>query len=355
MSMLIANAMAERASGRSGQLSITVLDECWALLDSPVLAPEVVQLFRTARKRNASVWAISQTMEDFVGTERQPRLQGPGVVKNSTTKIIGQQRDDLTALTNHLYLNDVVLKEIKGLAAPRKGRSAEAVLALGERAETTEVIRLVPTPVDYWICTKFQRERMYRKYIFSITSQKRHCWSTIATSQGCFRDAWRTFQNYKRKVPAPSSSLGKIERGQRNEPNSFDVFRLWASLQLAPPCRSIAGCCTPHRRALSHACIRPVWVAWRHSEHREHHQRRDPIYVESARHDFAISAGFIPANRLAGSIDRPGANRDYGSSQSVPRHDAVDLQRWALTAPHCQRQSRWNRLFEIAERTISQP
>ena len=38
MSMLIANAMAERASGRSGQPSITVLDECWSLLDSPVLA-----------------------------------------------------------------------------------------------------------------------------------------------------------------------------------------------------------------------------------------------------------------------------------------------------------------------------
>jgi len=164
MSMLIANAMAERASGRSGQLSITVLDECWALLDSPVLAPEVVQLFRTARKRNSSVWAISQTLEDFVGTEKQPRLHGPGIVKNATTKIIGQQRGDLTALSNHLYLNDVVLREIKSLAPPRKGRSAEAVLALGERAETTQVIRLVPTPVDYWICTTFQRERMYRNY-----------------------------------------------------------------------------------------------------------------------------------------------------------------------------------------------
>jgi len=164
MSMLIANAMAERASGRSGQLSVTVLDECWALLDSPVLAPEVVQLFRTARKRNSSVWAISQTVEDFVGTERQPRLHGPGIVKNSTTKIIGQQRGDLAALANHLYLNEVVLKEIKSLAPPRKGRSAEAVIALGERAETTEVIRLVPTPVDYWICTTFQRERMHRNY-----------------------------------------------------------------------------------------------------------------------------------------------------------------------------------------------
>ena len=115
---------------------------------------------RTARKRNSSVWAITQTLEDFVGTDKQPRLHGPGIVKNSTTKIIGQQRGDLSALANHLYLNDVVLREIKSLAPPRKGRSAEAVLALGERAETTEVIRLVPTPIDYWVCTTFQRERM---------------------------------------------------------------------------------------------------------------------------------------------------------------------------------------------------
>jgi hypothetical protein len=149
-----------------------MLDECWALLDSPVLAPEVVQLFRTARKRNSSVWAISQTLEDFVGTDRQPRPHGPGIVKNSTTKIIGQQRGDLSALANHLYLNEVVLKEIKGLAPPRKGRSAEAVLALGERAETTEVIRLVPTPIDYWVCTTFQRERMYRSYILAQNRER---------------------------------------------------------------------------------------------------------------------------------------------------------------------------------------
>ena len=34
-----------------------------------MLAPEVVQLFRTARKRGGSVWGISQTLEDFVGTD----------------------------------------------------------------------------------------------------------------------------------------------------------------------------------------------------------------------------------------------------------------------------------------------
>ena len=72
MSLLIANAMAERSSGKSGRPGIIVLDEAWALLDSKILALEVVELFRCARKRQASVWGISQTPEDFVGTLQRP-------------------------------------------------------------------------------------------------------------------------------------------------------------------------------------------------------------------------------------------------------------------------------------------
>jgi type IV secretory pathway VirB4 component len=164
MSMMIAHAMQERASGRSGQQSITVLDECWSLLDSDVLAPEVVQLFRTARKRGGSVWGISQTLEDFVGTETQPRLHGPGIIRNVSTKIIGRQPGDAAPLATHLALNQVALNEIKRLSAPRKGRSADVLLVIGEKAETTQTIRLVPTPVEYWVCTTFPRERAYRTY-----------------------------------------------------------------------------------------------------------------------------------------------------------------------------------------------
>jgi TraG P-loop domain len=123
MSLLIANATSQRASGKAGRRSITVLDECWFLLDSPVLAPEVVQLFRTARKRNASVWGISQTAEDFVGTESSPRVHGAGIVKNSTTKIIGQQPGDMTALREHLHLNETGLNQIKHFSAPIKGKA----------------------------------------------------------------------------------------------------------------------------------------------------------------------------------------------------------------------------------------
>ena len=167
MSMLLAYAMATRATGKTGQPGITVLDECWSLLDSPALAPEVVQLFRTARKRNSSVWGISQTVEDFVGTEFQPREQGPGILKNAAAKIIGQQPGDMTPLVNHLYLNAVALGEIKHFSAPRKGQYAEALLVLGEKADTTQTIRIVPTSLDYWVCTTFPRERRYRAWLLA--------------------------------------------------------------------------------------------------------------------------------------------------------------------------------------------
>src|SRR5215471_17935183 len=164
MSMLIANAMASRATGKTGRLSITVLDECWFLLDSPSLAPEVVQLYRTARKRNSSVWGISQTVEDFVGTESQPRAYGPGILKNASTKIIGQQPGNVTPLVTHLNLNPAAIHEVKSFGAPRKGRDAEALMVIGEKAETTQTIRIVPTPLSYWICTTFPREKKYRAW-----------------------------------------------------------------------------------------------------------------------------------------------------------------------------------------------
>jgi type IV secretory pathway VirB4 component len=173
MSMLIAQSMSERASGKSGQPSITVLDECWSLLESPVLADCVVQLFRTARKRGASVWGISQTLEDFVGTKQRPKEHGAGILRNTSVKVIGQQPGDVTPLVEHLALNEVAINEIKRFSAPHKGKSAEVLLVLGEKSETTQTIRLVPTPIDYWVATTYPRERAYRAYFFGLERNRR--------------------------------------------------------------------------------------------------------------------------------------------------------------------------------------
>ena len=68
----------------------------------------------------------------------------------------------------HTIEVEVALTEIKRFATPQKGRSAEVLLVLGEKSETTQTVRLVPTPVDYWVATTYPRERAYRAYFLRL-------------------------------------------------------------------------------------------------------------------------------------------------------------------------------------------
>ena len=208
MSLLIAHATSQRASGKAGRRSITVLDECWFLLDSPVLAPEVVQLFRTARKRNASVWGMSQTAEDFVGTELNPRVHGAGIVKNATTKIIGQQPGDVTALREHLHLNETALNQIKHFSAPVKGKRSDALIVIGERADATHTIRMSPTAAEYWIMTTYARERVYRSWWLAQRKD-------IPLMEAYLKLAERFPAGLGEVDPLPEEMSGEVARGAR--------------------------------------------------------------------------------------------------------------------------------------------
>ncbi|MBK7926018.1 MAG: hypothetical protein IPJ98_00575 [Bryobacterales bacterium] len=213
MSMLIAQAMSERASGKSGQPAITVLDECWALLESPVLADCVVQLFRTARKRGASVWGISQTLEDFVGTRQRPKEHGAGILRNTSVKVIGQQPGDVSPLVEHLSLNEIALNEIKRFSAPRKGRSAEALLVLGEKSETTQTIRLAPTPIDYWVATTYARERAYRSYFLQLEDNRKRPLIEV------YRELAKRFpQGLADEEMLPEEASGAVQRAATRKP-----------------------------------------------------------------------------------------------------------------------------------------
>ena len=151
--------------------------------------------FRTARKRNSSVWGISQTLEDFVGTYSQPRPHGPGIVKNANTKLIGQQPGDLSTIETQLHLNEVALSAIKRFSSPQKGRHAEMLLVIGEKSETTQTVRLVPTPVDYWICTTYPRERIYRAWFLR---------------QHVERPSFETYEDLGRRFPQGLAGLPQL-------------------------------------------------------------------------------------------------------------------------------------------------
>ncbi|HUZ95360.1 MAG TPA: hypothetical protein VMU57_10640 [Edaphobacter sp.] len=164
MSLLIAYATNKRAMGKGNQRCITVLDECWALLQSPSLGPVVVQLFRTARKRNACVWGLSQAVEDFTGTPEKPNDFGGAILTTTSTKLIGRQKGNIDVLRKFVHLNETAIHRVKHLGMTEKGKKSEFLLVIGEKSETTHSLYIVTTPIEYWLLTTFPREKWYRQY-----------------------------------------------------------------------------------------------------------------------------------------------------------------------------------------------
>ena len=164
MSLLIAYATNKRAMGKGNKRCITILDECWSLLQSPSLGPVVVQLFRTARKRNACVWGLSQAVEDFTGTPDKPNEFGGAILTTTATKLIGRQKGNIDVLRQFVHLNETAIHRVKHLGTTEKGKKSEFLLVIGERSETTHSLHIVATPIEYWLLTTFPREKWYRQY-----------------------------------------------------------------------------------------------------------------------------------------------------------------------------------------------
>src|SRR5262249_54544829 len=135
----------------------------------------------------------------------QPRAHGPGIVKNANTKLIGQQPGDLSAVENQLHLNEVALSAIKQFGSPQKGRYAEMLMVIGEKSDTTQIVRLVPTPVDYWICTTYPRERVYRSWRLRQNPEE--------PLLGCYEDLARRFPQGLSELPQlPEEVSGAVHQ-----------------------------------------------------------------------------------------------------------------------------------------------
>ena len=67
-------------------------------------------------------------------------------------------------LRQFVHLNETTLNRVKALGMTEKGHKSEFLLVIGEKAETTHSLYMVPTPVEYWLLTTFPRERWYRHW-----------------------------------------------------------------------------------------------------------------------------------------------------------------------------------------------
>ena len=142
--------------------TIAVFDEVWAMLGDSVLGGQILNAFRTARKRFGSIIAASQGIEDFVGTAESPHTVGLAILQNTEAKFICAQLGELSRLRDVLHLSEPAVEAVKELRNV-PGHFAESYVLVANRPESSTVIQLTATPFDYWASTSHPLETEFRQ------------------------------------------------------------------------------------------------------------------------------------------------------------------------------------------------
>jgi hypothetical protein len=104
-------------------------------------------------------------------------------------------------MKEHMSLSDQAIETVKNFAPPVMGHYSEMLLVLGEN-ETNQIVRVVPTPLLYWICTSYAREKKYRAW---------------ALEQNRNRPAFDLYRELARKFPHGLSQLPLLPEEERFE------------------------------------------------------------------------------------------------------------------------------------------
>lgn len=129
-----------------------LLDEAWDMLKSPAASAFMEYAARTFRKTGSGITFITQGVEEIV---KSPI--GSAILNNTATKLIMLQKGDTRILNDALKLNSQELRLIQSLER-RKGVFSEGFLMEGE---TRRVLRISPSPLEYWISTSEADDNRY--------------------------------------------------------------------------------------------------------------------------------------------------------------------------------------------------
>jgi hypothetical protein len=149
-------------SGGNLRPTIAVFDEVWAMLADPVLGGQILNAFRTARKRYGAIIAASQGIEDFVGTAESPHTVGLAILQNTEAKFICAQVGELSRLRDVLHLSEPAVEAVKELRNV-PGHFAESYMLVANQPESSTVVQLTATPFDYWASTSNPVEADFRQ------------------------------------------------------------------------------------------------------------------------------------------------------------------------------------------------
>ena len=123
-----------------------IFDECWKFLLDETASGIVAELFRTGRKWNASTWAITQSLTDFLASPIHA-----AVLQNAALAFLLQHAGDHDKVASLLQLNPRQTALFKQLRF-KKGSFSEMLFV--ERGQNeASILRLKPTPFDLWLNT----------------------------------------------------------------------------------------------------------------------------------------------------------------------------------------------------------
>ncbi|MGE3386020.1 MAG: TraC family protein [Bdellovibrionales bacterium] len=152
MILILTNFILEQVETDRTVPKRVLLDEAWELLRSPAASSFMEYAARTFRKTGSGVSFITQGVEEIIACG-----MGPAILNNTATKLVMLQKGDTNVLGDALKLNSQELRLIQSLEQ-RKGVFSEGFLMEGE---SRQVIRIQPSPLEYWISTSDARDNQF--------------------------------------------------------------------------------------------------------------------------------------------------------------------------------------------------
>lgn len=152
MILILTNFILEQVESDRTIPKRVLLDEAWELLKSPAASNFMEYAARTFRKTGSGITFITQGVEEIIASG-----MGPAILNNTAAKLIMLQKGDTKVLRDALKLNTQELRLIQSLEQ-RKGVFSEGFLMEGE---SRQVIRIQPSPMEYWISTSDARDNQF--------------------------------------------------------------------------------------------------------------------------------------------------------------------------------------------------
>lgn len=154
MILILTNFILDQVESDRTVSKRVLLDEAWQFLKSPAAANFMEYAARTFRKTGSGISFITQGVEEIIGSGI-----GPAILNNTATKLVMLQKGDTKILSETLKLNATELKLIQSLEQ-RKGLFSEGFFIAGE---ARQIIRIQPSPLEYWISTSDSRDNQFVK------------------------------------------------------------------------------------------------------------------------------------------------------------------------------------------------